>query len=130
MRLGLNSTASKVSPLPLLVMPTGRREAPPDDRLRIVQCDPGEGLLPVEKLYFECPDRFPSSGASLRPRHRLAAATITILSIRVFAIGRPHLAIDASGKTRAVRIRRAGNKPNPTGIAEDKASMDMPMLLG
>ena len=66
-----------------------------------------------------------------KPVHcRLPLGSITDLSIRVFAIGRPRLAIDTSGKTRTVRTRRAGTKPNLTGIAKDEASVDMPMRLG
>ena len=51
-----------------------------------------------------------------------------MFSIRIFIKGRrPRLAIDASGKTWTDRTR---NRPNLTGIAKDKASLDMPMLLG
>jgi hypothetical protein len=68
---------------------------------------------------------------STKPVHAGSTlGAITYLSIRVFAIGRPRLAIDASGKTRAVRTQRRVSKPNLIGIAKDKGSMDMPMLLG
>ena len=61
--------------------------------------------------------------------HLAAAIRTRSFSIGVFTVGRPRLAIDASGKTWAVRTRRHGREPNLTGIANDKGSMDMPMVL-
>ena len=49
MRLVSEFATGSVAPLPLgeVGSPTGRREAPPDDKLR----DPGEGFSPIDRPY-------------------------------------------------------------------------------
>jgi hypothetical protein len=50
--------------------------------------------------------------------------------VGVFTVGRPRPAIDASGRTWAVRTRRHRHKRTLTGIAKDNSSLNVPMFLG